>query len=147
MYQDVCTMEFDMARDRRWWARADANTVTAYPARGDASDPSVCYLYRDAPRCTRPILAARSPITAPVSVLLSRRRRELLKVPYQWPSLFLFKTTIRPQWRRYRETVSSNCCHLRVRLTEFEEAGAVSWEISRKLDSASESFVLLRRSI
>jgi len=106
-------MGFDMARVRRWWARADANTVTAYPVRGDVFDPSVCCLYRDASRCTRPIPAARSPITAPVSVLLSRRRHELLKVPYQWPSLFLFKTTIRPQWRQYRETVSSNCCHLR----------------------------------
>lgn len=113
MYQDVCTTGFIMARGRRWWARADASTATAYPAREDASDPSAFYLCRDAPRCTRPIPAARSPITALVSVLLSRRRRELLKVPYQWPSLFLFKTTIRPQWRRYRETVSSNCCHLR----------------------------------
>lgn len=145
MYQDVCTTGFNMVRGRRWWARADASTATAYPARGDASDPSAFYLYRDAPRCTRPIPAARSPITALVSVLLSRRRRELLKVPYQWPSLFLFKTTIRPQWRRYRETVSSNCCHLRPSpLNWIRRSGRRrSIEISRKLDSAIESFVLL----
>lgn len=115
-----------------------------------------CYCISGTRRCIRPKcllpLPGCTPLYAPHSccpvaynctrecIFITATCRELLKVPYQWFCLFLLKTTVRPPWRRYRETVSWNCCHLQGSCPNWIQRSGWREEFPRNVDNATQSF-------